>query len=409
MLLSQADDRIEGDPMTNSLTTEKKEALLLAAFSALMEEESLNSARDSIEQELNGFIKHIKSKFKPEQRLFESVESRKKSEESFLEKIYRKDYIHTWIVSDDLQINTKLIAKNLTDLLGYRINCYFLEDEYQIYKAIEQYYNDSQFGESIKLDFSENTTQKNGHKIYKFSGLYKDQFHFEVQIKSMMHNIWGEVEHKTIYKSRNYDVNTTTKEIFTEEIYNILNASDKQLNSLFRSQIQEKELVFALFFEKTKDIVASKSRTYILSSHYNGFFKLFDKSHTLIQNYVALTLLGQEYSAAKAWTVPEDGKVTELKSRITSEFFEYYLLCQYYIFELLYKDTNYDMFLTLLSDTLCRRFLPDETDDPFAGEEFMQDAFDVDDDEDSRSEEKNYEAVLERLNEMIGGRKNDHH
>ena len=389
--------------MINSLTTEKKEALLLSAFSALIDDNSLKEARNKIEEKLNSFIKNVKKGFQPEQRIFDSVESRKKSDESFLEKIHRKGYIHTWEVNNNLQSNMKLIAKNLPDLLGYRINCFFIEDERKIYDEIKHHYTNHFFGEDIQLDFSENRKQKNGHVIYKLSGLYNNQFHFEVQIKSVMHNIWGEVEHKTIYKSRSYDVNTTTKEIFTTEIFNILNASDKQLSSLFRSRIQEKELVQALFFEQTKDIVAKKCKTHILASHYNGFFELFNQYYKQIRNYVALTLLGQEFPRMDVFEKVENDKVKKLKEKITSEFYEYYLSCQYHIFELLYQDTDYDVFLTLLSEILYNKFILVDTDD----DEYSLDFFNDDEDENDRSEEKNYDSIMIKLDKMIGGRKND--
>lgn len=393
--------------MTNSLTTKKKETLLLSAFTSLIDDESLTDAYHKIEKNLNSFIEDVKKQFQPEQRILDSVESRKKSKESFLEKIYRKDYIHTWEISDNPQSNIDMIAKKLPDLLGYRINCYFYEDESKIFEALKRCYDDDYFGEDIRLDFSENNIQKNGHNIYKFSGWYKDRFHFEVQIKSLMHNIWGEVEHKTIYKNRNYDVNKTTKEVFTSQILNILLASDKQLSSLFRAKIQEKELVQALFFEKTKDTIAKECRSDILASHYSGFFELFDRCYEFIREFVALGLLGQEFHRMEVWEVSVTDKVKKLKEKISSEFYEYYLSCQHHIFELLYKDIDFDMFLTLLSEMLCRRFNLFESDDPYDNEEFVLDSFRDEEDENAQSEDSNYNSILVKLNEMIGGRKND--
>ena len=395
--------------MAISLTTKQKEDLLLSAFSTLIDDKSLTDANNEIEKKINRFIEDIKKEFQPEQKIFDSVESRKKSKESFLEKIYRKDYIHTWEISDNLQSNTDLIAKNLPDLLGYRINCYFYEDEKEIFNAIQRGYDKNCFGEDIQLDFTENKTQKNGHILYKLSGLYKDRYHFEIQIKSLMHNIWGEVEHKTIYKSRNYDVNTTAKKVFTSEIFNILLASDKQLGSLFRARIQEKELVQALFFEKTKNTIAVECRSDILASHYSGFFELFDRCYESIREYVALSLLGQEFQRMEVWEASVNDKVKKLKERIADEFYEYYLSCQHHIFELLYQDTDYDSFLTLLSEMLCSRFKLFESDDPYDDEDFSQDSFSDEEDEAAHSEENNFHSVLVKLNKMIGGWKNDNH
>ena len=87
--------------MAKSLTTVNKESLLLSAFSKLIGSSELQAARDEIEKKLISFIKNVKKQFQTEQKLFESVESRKKSEESFLEKIYRKDYIFKWNICED--------------------------------------------------------------------------------------------------------------------------------------------------------------------------------------------------------------------------------------------------------------------------------------------------------------------
>lgn len=390
--------------MAKSLTTENKESLLLSAFSKLIESSELQAARDEIEKKLISFIKNVKKQFQTEQKLFESVESRKKSEESFLEKIYRKDYIFKWNICEDQQSNIRLISKKLPDLLGYRINCYFIEDEKQLYDAVQQYYNKHLFGDDIELDFTENLEQQNGHIIYKFSGLYKNQFHFEVQIKSTLHNIWGEVEHKTIYKSQNYDVTESTKKTITEEIFNILIASDQQLQSLFRSKIPMKELVRALFFQLTVDSVAEKCKTHILASHYKGFFQLFDSSYELAKIYVALSLLGKDYTKNAIPEVSSSNKVNILKEKISSGFYRYCLLCQYNIYELLYENVDYDKFLTLMSDALFHRFMTYDADDPFASEDFTQDAFDDEDDVNAHTDENNFEEVLVKLNDMIGGR-----
>ena len=60
--------------MANSLTTEKKETLLLSAFSKLIESNELKTARDEIEKDLISFIKYVKKQFHTDQKLFESVE-----------------------------------------------------------------------------------------------------------------------------------------------------------------------------------------------------------------------------------------------------------------------------------------------------------------------------------------------
>ena len=181
-----------------------------------------------------------------------------------------------------------MISKCLPDLLGFRINCFFWQDEEIIYNILKEYYDQKNFT-NFTLNFSENKIQKNGHTIYKLSGIFKEKYCFELQIKAIMHNIWGEVEHKTIYKNKNYDADISNKIAITEEVFNILQASDKQLVTLFKKKNSEKHLIYALFYEKTKEIVAQKCGTDILAAHYNGYFQIFSDSDNIqyIKKYVA--------------------------------------------------------------------------------------------------------------------------
>jgi ppGpp synthetase/RelA/SpoT-type nucleotidyltranferase len=111
------------------------------------------------------------------------------------------------------------------------VNCYFWENEVRLYEA---FIRDAGQFEKFSFNFNENKTQENGHIIYKFTAKYDSKINCEIQIKSVMHNVWGEVEHKTVYKNRNYDGFVESKKNITEVIYDILQASDKQLESLFR-------------------------------------------------------------------------------------------------------------------------------------------------------------------------------
>ena len=207
---------------------EKREKLLLEAFDDKAFIKEVKNIRLELEEELMRFILFLKENLTSEQKIFENIESRIKSIQSFREKIYRKDYIKNWNVSDDIRENQKLIVENLPDFIGFRITCFFWQDEEKIYNLLKLYYEQKNLND-IVLNFDENRKQKNGHTINKLSGKYKQKYCFEIQIKSVMHNMWGEVEHKTIYKNRNYDATISNKKLITEEIFNILQASDKQL------------------------------------------------------------------------------------------------------------------------------------------------------------------------------------
>ncbi|WP_461613047.1 hypothetical protein [Clostridium sp. Marseille-QA1073] len=87
---------------------------------------------------------------------------------------------------------------NLSDLIGIRIECRFIEDEDKIYKVIKThfteineegyYYNSSKKNIKLKLSDKQPQEQKNGFKIFRIDGFYEyndKKFNFELQIKSL--------------------------------------------------------------------------------------------------------------------------------------------------------------------------------------------------------------------------------
>ena len=222
----------------------------------------IQDARQGIEVLLLNFIEFLSDKLVDDQKIFRNVESRVKSEKSFDEKIFRKDYVHQWELPDKESEVCAFIADKLPDLIGFRISCFFQKDEKIIYDHLKSYYNDGNFGKDVVINFEENTRQANGHIIYKVTGKYKKEYGFEIQIKSVIHNLWGEVEHKTQYKTRAYDPNIRVKKDITEQLFNILQAADKQLVSIFNEKYTADQLLYALFFQQTKEIVKDKAQIF---------------------------------------------------------------------------------------------------------------------------------------------------
>jgi len=381
---------------------EKREKLLIEAFSDSSFVKEIKNIRLEIEEEIVKFMIFLKNNLEPEQKIFENIETRIKGLHSFREKLYRKDYIKDWNVSGDIKENQKLIAENLPDLIGFRITCFFWQDEEKIYNYLKEYYEHNNFPD-IDLNFNENRKQENGHKINKISGKYKSQYCFEIQIKSIMHNIWGEVEHKTIYKNRNYDSNISSKKAITEEIFNILHASDKQLLCIFKEKNEEKQLLQALFYERTKKLVYEKCRTDILAKHYSSYFNLFSniEDFEVIKQYIAYSLLEKDFLRKEVSLNNLNPAIYELKEQIKLEFREFNIKCLFYISEIVLKIDEYDSFLIYLSKYLIEQsgYGLDEEDE-FGGEDVF--------DEDILEETDDYqESILVLLDQKVGGRKRD--
>lgn len=381
---------------------DNKEKILIEAFSDLEFTKEIKSIRLEIEEELVKFVNFLKMNLEPEQKIFENIETRIKGIQSFREKLYRKDYIKDWKVSDDIKENQRLIAQTLPDLIGFRITCFFWQDEEKIYNILKEYYEHNNF-QNIELNFNENRKQENGHKINKLSGKYKSQYCFEIQIKSIMHNMWGEVEHKTIYKNRNYDANISSKKAITEEIFNILQASDKQLLCIFKEQYEEKQLLQALFYERTKTFVNEKCKTDILAKHYSSYFNLFSNNEDfeVIKQYIAYSLLKKDFLRKEVSFNNLNPVVYELRDRIQSEFRKFNIKCLFYISEIVLKIDEYDSFLIYLSKYLIEQSGYDlEDGEIFEGEDIF--------DEDLMEETDDYqESILVLLDQKIGGRKLD--
>lgn len=348
-----------------------KEKYLLDAFKDLICDKSLNWIKMGIEEQLKAFIKYLQNNLSSNQRIFENPESRIKSYESFSEKIYRKGYIQSWQVTDDKDSNKELIKKQLPDLIGFRITCFFLDAEQKIYRLLKEYYNSGKF-ESITIDFNENCQQKNGHTIYKVTGKYDNTCCFELQIKSIMHNIWGEVDHKTIYKSRDFDPNIETKRNISEELFSILKASDKQLQVLFEETNTEEKLLQSLFFVRTKEKIAEQIKTVILAEHYDRFFRIFstndDKQR--IKNYVISALEEKKYVRKKDEAQDAETLEEVLVKEIEKKFYEYDLKVIYYIASFIYPFESYKKFLHYLANRLISQCQLDNDDFDNVDDEF---------------------------------------
>ena len=123
------------------------------AFDDEQFQKQLQKYRDDIELLIREFIQRVK---KSEQQImmFDSIESRIKSTESFVQKMSRKNYVHTWKLSECKNENQQFILNNLSDLIGFRITCYFIDDEKKIYDLL--------IGDEIKdvvLDKNTNKTK----------------------------------------------------------------------------------------------------------------------------------------------------------------------------------------------------------------------------------------------------------
>lgn len=276
------------------------EKIIKESFTQLTESNGLSCVKVKIEKEIEEFIEYAKTKLSSKQRIFSSVESRIKGEKSFSENLTKK-YLHDWeseFSGLDEHERVSFIAKKLPDLIGYRINCFFKGDEKIIYDILHDYYKkNSKLSCNITLSFGDDLTQTNGHTIYKLKGEYhepnKNIFCFEIQIKSIIHNMWGEVEHETIYKNKYYNSEIFPRKKLLNSVFTILEAADNQLVQIFDQKLTDETLHKVLFFNNTQSELTQSN---VMAKHYESFFIFFEKYMEDIQKYNANKILNSSNS-----------------------------------------------------------------------------------------------------------------
>ena len=141
------------------------------------------------------------------------INSRIKSKDSLREKIIRNRF---YVENNSAQE----ILDSLSDLVGFIIECRFIEDEFNVLKVLRDklnrfheedgyYYNEVNPNFFLDVASRQPQIQKNGFAIYRIDGYYlKDgmRVNVELQIKALVHSFWGEIEHKLVYKNTNYYV-----------------------------------------------------------------------------------------------------------------------------------------------------------------------------------------------------------
>lgn len=172
---------------------------------------------------------------------FINVTSRVKDESSLREKIIRNRYLNKYS-------EAQMLIHNLSDLIGIRIECRFIEDEKEIYRLLRKHFNKTddkiyyyhKDNKNIKLKLSDKQPmrQKNGFEIYRIDGkfTYLDrQVKFELQIKSLVNIFWSEIEHKIIYKNNTYLLADGFLREMMSSIKNNLTMIDNQLLSIYKN------------------------------------------------------------------------------------------------------------------------------------------------------------------------------
>lgn len=355
---------------------------LITAFSDEAFQKLINEKRRKIEEILSEFT------YASEEKISKSVNSRIKSVESLKEKIKRKNYISKWnIECEEKNELQKKICANLPDLLGYRINCYFRNDEETVYNKLKVFLKNKG---NIEVEENPNLLQKNGHTIYKLACKYTEMsniFSFEVQVKSLIHDTWGEVEHSIVYKSKKYDSQLELKADIIEGLYSILGGAEKQLQKLYTSSFSKKELERELFYIFTSINEMEK----IDSIHYRNFFSLetfLNDFNQNIEKFLGQKLLKNQITKQSLHSMISIDIISEqIKNRIDT--YKWEEVCK--IASHIYEFSDNDEFLKyVISGVKSINNEGEELEDPF-----------YDDDASEKMEDDENELILLSLSNFL--------
>ncbi|MDL2236162.1 hypothetical protein LJC07_08540 [Christensenellaceae bacterium OttesenSCG-928-L17] len=176
-----------------------------------------------------------------------NVNVRVKREASLREKILRK---RLYLLYD----NAYDLLNALSDLIGLRAECRFLTEEPVLYErlliACTLAHDDGTKSvpshPNIRFDLSTAQPQRqvNGLTIYRIDGKYHKNgvsAPFELQIKSLVHVFWAEIEHQLIYKNNTYVMMDSFLKDLLYSNYDSLQQIDSHLHMIY-DQMQRQTL-----------------------------------------------------------------------------------------------------------------------------------------------------------------------
>ena len=224
-----------------------------------------------------------------------NISTRVKGESSLREKILRKNLYKRYAYPEG-------IIQNLSDLIGVRIQCRFLEEEQLLFETLRgkftQVCADGLYcapdQPNIRLDLRgpQPQQQNNGYAIYRIDGLcgtIGQSVRFELQIKALVHVFWGEVEHEIIYKNNSYVLMDSFMKEMLSLVYDNLRSVDKQLYLIYNQIQSQKEpkdsmlkeaSVRSLFAKSISDLFFYKMKSSL------GFTLNFKRSCDILSRYI---------------------------------------------------------------------------------------------------------------------------
>ncbi|MCI5774422.1 MAG: RelA/spoT family protein [Erysipelotrichaceae bacterium] len=235
---------------------------------------------------------------KADDQSYIQISSRIKNKDSLKEKLIRNKFYLKYETPQDA-------LNNLSDLIGLIIECRFIADESRIYnklfdifKPCDEEYFQCVYDPNVYLNLRmpQPQLQRNGFTIYRIDGHYLyngSNVNFELQIKSLVHSFWSEVEHQVVYKNTNFVAYDTFMKNILGTIRDSLDVVDRQLEIVYKEilvnsgtsdYIGMDEHNFKMFVAKTiNDLLMIKLTEEI------GFTIDFKKCSAILSQFIYIT------------------------------------------------------------------------------------------------------------------------
>ncbi|MBR2794944.1 MAG: hypothetical protein IKE16_09895 [Solobacterium sp.] len=261
-----------------------------------MEEYDLRKA--SFEYAEKVIYEHFKGLVKEDNADIVAVFSRVKSRESLREKLLRNKFY--------LNYETPHQALGaLSDLIGVTLECRFIRSESELYKKIRTYFTDineegyalSLSNDDIVLNLGtpQPQMQRNGFAIYRVDGRYRfsnGYIGFELQIKSLVHRFWSEIEHEVVYKNQEIIRNDRFMTRMLGTIRDSLDVVDHQLETVYNEMLLESREAQIGFDERSFKTMATSSLNELFIRKMNesvGFSTSFKHDSEILSQYIYIT------------------------------------------------------------------------------------------------------------------------
>ncbi|MEE8807080.1 MAG: hypothetical protein SOI44_01510 [Lactimicrobium sp.] len=223
-----------------------------------------------------------------------ALTSRIKAEDSLKEKLIRNQFYLQCKDGEDA-------IAHLSDLIGITIQCRFIRNENEIYQHLFRHFDQPETGYAhakenencwLNLRMPQPQYQRNGFTIYRLDGYYLfngTKVNYELQIKSMVHNFWSDIEHQVVYKNPDFVVYDRFNKSMLGAIRDNLDVVDRQLEIMYneisdessRKQIGMDEKGFKVFTAQSINELVNRKMIESV-----GFTTDFKKCSAILAQYI---------------------------------------------------------------------------------------------------------------------------